>query len=482
MRKNLLFSLVFIACLSSLRAQVRLGIEGGIHSANVLETNNIPGWDSSYKPFYSSYSGFHVGIVADIPLGKKGFYFQPGLRYTTKGRQFSKYNDSNNSILTDTIYSQSTLKLAYIEAPVYITYKIPLSANHNNSFFIGAGPYFSFFYSGTLSSQNRILSTNKYNTGDEDLLVGNAPDKYKTFDFGVNAKAGFELGSITLYGFYSRGLSNFYTAPYDATFHHELMGATLGIWIAKTTPPVPIMKPDADHDGLPDDEDLCPNLPGSLKYHGCPIPDTDGDGVDDEYDSCKTFAGSIKYHGCPVPDTDGDGVDDEHDSCKTVAGSPKYHGCPIPDRDHDGVNDEEDKCPDIAGPVENHGCPPIKLEIRNRVKFVSKNILFATASDKLTTSSFSALDELSDVLKAHPEFYLSIAGHTDNVGKPENNLVLSQKRADAVKNYLVMKGVRESHVSTVGKGESDPITDNQTAEGRASNRRVELKLDTKKIN
>ncbi len=258
----------------------------------------------------------------------------------------------------------------------------------------------------------------------------------------MNAKAGFELGSITLSAYYSRGLSNFYHAPYTGTFYHQLVGATLGIWIAKTTPPVPVVKPDSDKDGVPDDEDaFCPTLAGSLKYHGCPVPDTDGDGVDDEHDSCKTIAGVLKYHGCPVPDTDGDGVDDEHDSCKTIAGLPRYHGCPIPDTDGDGVNDEEDHCPNLPGPVENHGCPLIKKEISDKAKFVSKNILFATASDQLTKSSFGALDDLAALLKTHPEIYLTIEGHTDNVGTAEHNLELSQKRADAVKKYLVSGGV-----------------------------------------
>ncbi len=98
-----------------------------------------------------------------------------------------------------------------------------------------------------------------------------------------------------------------------------------------------------------------------------------------------------------------------------------------PTRDNDGVNDEEDRCPDIAGPADNHGCPLIKKEIIAKVKLVSGNILFATASDKLTAGSFNSLDDLAAVLKTHPEIYLTIEGHTDNVGTPEHNLVLSQK-------------------------------------------------------
>jgi outer membrane protein OmpA-like peptidoglycan-associated protein len=330
-------------------------------------------------------------------------------------------------------------------------------------------------------------TSSNFTTETDKLQVGNAATKYKTFDLGLNAKAGFEFGAVTLNGFISQGFTNFYTAPYNGTFHHHIMGVTLGIWLGKTSTPPPAPKPpkpkkiivkDSDNDGVPDDIDKCPNQFGYARYNGCPIPDTDGDGVDDEHDSCKTIAGVAKYHGCPVPDTDSDGVDDEHDSCKTVAGVARYHGCPIPDRDHDGINDELDKCPDVAGVAENNGCPAIKTEIKQKVNYTAKNILFAIGSDRLSIISYKALDQLALLLITHNDLHLTIDGYTDNTGTPETNLVLSQQRADAVKKYLIKRGVSDIHLTSNGFGEEHPIADNKTMDGKERNRRVELKVTT----
>ncbi|SRR5579871_193214 len=479
MRKNLLLILLFISGFLKLNAQIKLGAEIGFHSASVIENNNLPGWDTAYKPFYSSRTAIHAGIILEIPLSRR-LFFQPAINYTSKGRQYLKNNDTVGNVSFDTVYSKSTLSIGYIEIPFYLLYKIPLSANHKNNFFIGAGPYFSFIYNGSLTNQMLTAqdTVNSFSTQTTKLDVGNATNKYKTFDFGVNAKAGFEFGSVTLSGYISRGLSNFYTAPYTGTFHHQVMGVTLGIWLAKTSSPIP-QKPivkDTDKDGVPDDQDLCPTIPGLKKYNGCPVPDTDHDGIDDEHDSCKTIPGLAKYHGCPVPDTDHDGIDDEHDSCKTVPGVAKYHGCPIPDRDGDGINDEEDKCPDVPGTAANNGCPEIKKEIKEKVNYTAKNILFATASDKLSPTSYAALDDLAKMLIAHKELHLMIEGHTDNVGTDEHNLTLSQMRADAVKNYLINKGVNERNITATGFGAAHPVADNNTAIGKSMNRRVEMRV------
>jgi OOP family OmpA-OmpF porin len=495
--------LTFLGC-SSVNAQIRLAAYAGLQSANVLETNQIPGWDTAVKKFYSSRTGFHLGVLVEMPIGDKGFFFQPGIGYTSKGRKYSKYNDSATAMITDTVYAQSTLELSYIEVPLYLTYKLPLSANHKNSFFISAGPYFAFFYSGTMNLQTQILSTNQFNNENDDLPVGNAPGKYKTMDVGINAKAGFELGNLMLSAYFSRGLSNFYTAPYDGEFHHQLFGATLGLWLSKASAHAqPIVKKDTDHDGIPDDEDLCPLVPGTVarhgcpvpdtdgdgiddehdscktvpgvaKYHGCPIPDTDGDGIDDEHDSCRTIPGVARYHGCPVPDTDGDGIDDEHDSCKTVPGLAKYNGCPIPDRDGDGVNDELDKCPDQPGTAENEGCP---LIVKEKMEFTNFRVMFNSGSQKLTKSSYPSLDRLADILQTHPELHLTIDGYADNSGLADHNLVLSKKRSDEVKAYLIRKGIKANRISSIGHGQDKPVADNETNEGKAINRRVEFRFD-----
>jgi len=233
---------------------------------------------------------------------------------------------------------------------------------------------------------------------------------------------------------------------------------------------------DTDGDGIEDKDDKCPTVAGIAKYQGCPIPDTDGDGINDELDKCPTVPGVAKYQGCPIPDTDGDGINDEEDKCPTVPGIAKYQGCPIPDTDGDGVNDEEDKCPTIAGPASNMGCPVIEKAIKDKINFAARKIFFATGSDKLLPKSFTSLDGIATLFKADASLKMDIDGYTDNTGKPEKNLTLSQLRADAVRTYLINKGVAESSLLATGHGIEKPIAENKTADGRAKNRRVELTL------
>jgi len=235
-----------------------------------------------------------------------------------------------------------------------------------------------------------------------------------------------------------------------------------------------------DKDGVPDDQDLCPLLPGTLAWHGCPVPDSDHDGINDEHDSCRTIPGVGRYNGCPVPDRDGDGVNDEEDKCPDKIGVARYQGCPVPDTDGDGVNDEEDKCPAEPGTLENHGCPEIKKELTEKINYTASNILFNPGSDRLAKGTDTVLDGLASLLQAHAELNLAIDGHTDNVGSPEKNRVLSQKRATAVRAYLIRKGIAAARLTATGYGQEKPRADNATTEGKAANRRVELKVSVKK--
>ena len=483
MKRFLPLLLLSLAFFQGTFAQVRLGVIGGIQSDNVIEKNTLPGWDSTTKKYYSSHSGIQLGVIVEIPLGHKGLYFQPGITYSSKGRQYQKNSDSVTQANTDTVYFKQTLNLGYVDIPLNLTLKLPLAKNRKNSFFISAGPYIDFFYNGNVTNERLMLTTQPLYAIEKDpVSVGKGPGTYKTLDMGFNAKAGFEFGNVMLSAYFSRGFTSFYTAPYSGSFYHKLAGATLGIWLMSKSLPEPVVK-DTDKDGIPDDQDLCPFQPGTAKYHGCPVPDTDHDGIDDEHDSCKTVPGVARYNGCPVPDTDHDGIDDEHDSCKTVPGVARYNGCPVPDRDGDGVNDEEDKCPDTPRTVENQGCPEIKKEVLEKIDYTAKNILFNAGSDKISGASTGALKDLATRLKAHPEWHLAISGYTDNSGKPEGlegNQVLSQKRADAVKAWLVSNGVEERHLSATGFGQDKPIADNKSAKGRAINRRVELKVSVEK--
>lgn len=241
-------------------------------------------------------------------------------------------------------------------------------------------------------------------------------------------------------------------------------------------PPPPPPPADTDGDGITDDVDKCPTVPGVAKYSGCPVPDTDKDGIDDDNDKCPTVPGLARYQGCPIPDTDKDGINDEEDKCPTVPGVARYQGCPVPDTDGDGVNDEEDKCPNLAGPKENQGCPLVTEEVKKKVDYAANNILFITASYKLSSKSFKGLDEVVKILNDNPDMHLAIDGHTDNVGTDEYNQTLSDNRANAVKEYFISKGISESRITSAGHGETMPIADNKTAAGRQKNRRVEMKL------
>src|SRR5215475_4493638 len=94
MKNRLLLLLLTISPFLCLNAQIRLGILGGLHSAKVLETNHLPGWDSTTKPFLNTRSGFQLGFILEMPIGHSGLYFQPAITYITKGRLFDKNNDS----------------------------------------------------------------------------------------------------------------------------------------------------------------------------------------------------------------------------------------------------------------------------------------------------------------------------------------------------------------------------------------------------
>lgn len=237
----------------------------------------------------------------------------------------------------------------------------------------------------------------------------------------------------------------------------------------KPLPPTP--PADTDKDGIIDSLDKCPTVPGLEKYNGCPVPDTDKDGINDELDKCPQQAGLPRYGGCPIPDTDKDGVNDEEDRCITEAGPASNQGCPLVDTDGDGILDKDDWCPNEKGLKENNGCP--KLEEYN---FNAKSIQFATGSTRLLTTATKELDKLVVILNEHPDFRISIEGHTDNTGQAAFNQSLSEKRANAVKDYLVKKGISEDRLTAAGFGQTQPIEDNKTSKGRAANRRVDFKL------
>ena len=232
--------------------------------------------------------------------------------------------------------------------------------------------------------------------------------------------------------------------------------------------------PDTDGDGIEDSKDACPNTPGPKEYNGC--PDRDGDTVIDKDDACPDTPGLVALAGCP--DADGDGVADKDDECPNVAGPVENKGCPWPDRDGDGVPDKDDVCPDLVGTVANQGCPEVTESVRKALLDYAKTILFDTGKSTIKTESSAVLDNIADILDDYPNVRFRIEGHTDSTGSAERNQTLSQERAQSVMNYLIEKGIPSNRMTAVGYGEDRPIADNNTREGRRTNRRVEIHGET----
>lgn len=228
---------------------------------------------------------------------------------------------------------------------------------------------------------------------------------------------------------------------------------------------------DSDADGIADPEDACPQVAGDAQFAGC--ADSDGDMVADPEDNCPQVAGVPALGGCP--DVDADGIIDSEDRCPAAEGSTENGGCP--DTDGDGVVDLDDECPNEMGAAGNNGCPGISAEVQEELMRVFENLQFGNNSSDIATESLDDLEVLYQIMARDENLMLSIEGHTDSRGAAEYNLQLSQSRADAVKTYLVEKGIDASRITATGYGETQPVDTNETAEGRNNNRRVELNLD-----
>jgi len=153
----------------------------------------------------------------------------------------------------------------------------------------------------------------------------------------------------------------------------------------------------------------------------------------------------------------------------------------VKDTDGDGVPDKADKCPDTKQGVnvDEKGCDKVISKAEEKAivaKLDLKGITFKSNSNELTAQSSETLDAAAQALVANSTIKLEIQAHTDSAGSDDHNMNLSSQRANTVKSYLVGKGVEESRLTAKGYGETTPIADNNTAEGRAANRRVEFKV------
>ena len=244
---------------------------------------------------------------------------------------------------------------------------------------------------------------------------------------------------------------------------------------------------DADNDGVWDGIDACANTPAGARVdaRGCPL-DSDGDGVADGIDECPDTArgSTVDARGCPQ-DADGDGVADGADRCPNTPTGATVDavGCPV-DSDGDGVFDGLDACPDTprGARVDVRGCP---VPVREKETLLLEtgmlrldNVHFDTGKAILRPESEPVLDEVGAILVDWPQLRVEIGGHTDSSGSGAFNQALSQRRAQAVLDYLQAKfpAIRDTQHTVVGYGEAQPVADNRTRAGRAQNRRVEFKV------
>jgi len=259
---------------------------------------------------------------------------------------------------------------------------------------------------------------------------------------------------------------------------------------------------DNDKDGIPDAQDKCPNeaedKDGFEDSDGCPDPDNDNDGIADAQDKCpdkpETKNGFEDDDGCPdevppVADKDGDGIPDDEDECPEEAedkdGFEDDDGCPDLDNDKDGIPDAQDKCPlepeTINGIDDDDGCPdsgPAQVHLGKTEIETLQPIFFDTDRSRVKHAFHSILAQVALVLKAHPEIgRCAVEGHTDATGPTEWNQKLSMMRAKSVIEFLVNKGVDPGRLVPIGHGEELPWASNETPWGRARNRRVVFHIE-----
>lgn len=245
---------------------------------------------------------------------------------------------------------------------------------------------------------------------------------------------------------------------------------------------------DKDGDGVLDDLDDCPEVPGLIELKGCPegmegialdeygnpIDDKDRDGIRDAIDKCPEIYGVIQNAGCPIDDRDMDGIVDSKDNCPTIPGTIAKQGCPDDDWDGDTIVDAEDVCPRTPGPISNNGCPIATEAEKAILSLAIQNLYFDTNKSKIKEHSYPFLDKLAELLIVQQDYRVRIEGHTDSRGSDEFNMDLSRRRAIAVKDYLVGRGVSKKQLETEYYGEREPAASNISENTRRLNRRVEM--------
>jgi len=485
MKKLLLVACAFMAISFNSKAQTEdkkwnVGLHGGIEQYNGDLGRGFYEYNSG-DPVYgfgglsiSRYIGNHFDLNLMFTKGEIGFrndtaHFTSGFSSVTFNVRFNLM-DAKFAFRPYLIAGAGALLFANnptVQDKSKIDYAVP---SFGVGFNIRLSPYVMF------NIQEMVL----YSTNDnKDGYTGGSNDAYLLhtagLTFNIGKKHDEDMDDVN-----------------DRT--DKCPGTPSGVGVDKSGCPL-----DKDKDGVADYIDKCPDVAGTAALKGC--PDKDGDGVADFEDRCPDISGLAALKGCPDMDKDGvadiddkcpdsktgykvdltgcamdndkDGVLNEDDLCPDSVGTVALKGCP--DTDGDGVADNEDRCLTVKGTIANKGCPEMTVADVKKITQIASKIFFETNSAKLKVASLVQLDELAEILKRNESANLIIEGHTDNVGNDDYNMILSQKRTESVKTYLMGKGIMESRLTATGFGETQPLSENTNATGRAKNRRVELK-------
>jgi opacity protein-like surface antigen len=415
-----------------------------------------------YSPKSDDLEDFDTGSAVEIAFGhyfNRNFALELGLGYLDTDAECSGFDP----ILLGNFKEDDEITIM----PLTLTAKgeYPLGDNLKLYGLVGGGLYFA-------DAESNISSS----------FLGNlSPDDSAT-SLGVHVGLGFNYSitprlSLGVEGrhFLADAKLNYSAAHIDADLDGYIVTAGVTFLFGgdkkkELPPPEVVSTPkDSDRDGVLDDLDKCPGTPSGVKVDrsGCPL-DSDGDGVYDDIDECPGTPAGVRVDrsGCPL-DNDGDGIYNDLDECpdtpKGVKVDPK--GCPM-DSDRDGVIDTLDRCPRTpkGATVNEYGC------------WVCKDVHFDFDKSNIKPEYYPNLDMQADFLKRNPDIAVEIQGHTDNIGHEGYNQRLSEKRANAVMNYLIEKGIPKERLSAKGYGFSVPMASNETKEGRARNRRVQFSV------
>tara|TARA_R110000751_G_C13795394_1_gene483441 strand:+ start:75213 stop:76601 length:1389 start_codon:yes stop_codon:yes gene_type:complete len=301
--------------------------------------------------------------------------------------------------------------------------------------------------------------------------IGQYWDATKDWDLGNRLKIITELAAY-------RTIASGNSATSDNDNTH--VGIKLGLAYAFGGATTPSMPKDGDNDGVVDSQDQCPDTPAgtAVDSMGC-ILDLDGDGVINRLDNCPdTPAGTVvDSYGCKN-DLDDDGIPNNIDMCPNTAPGTQVgaKGCSlILDTDQDGVLDDVDNCADtpLTDKVDAKGCSVFtEEEVSINVK-----VLFANNSSVIGNAGDSQFQEVADFMDRYPATDAVIEGHASAPGSDDYNLMLSQKRANAVRTLLIQKyGIKSERLIAIGFGETQLLDTSNTAKAHEANRRIVVKV------